>query len=163
MEIKRKNALMKGETYYFTGKPCKNNHIAPRRAVNGCCTECETAKNNSEDRKKYMSDYAEQKREKIREIALRWQRNNKGKVNANTALRHAAKMQRTPKWLTEEEKLRIRCYYQLASMRNRESNQEWHVDHIVPLQGENVSGLHVPWNLQVLPALENIAKGNRYG
>jgi hypothetical protein len=110
-----------------------------------------------------MSDYAEQKREKLREIALRWQRNNKGKVNANTALRHAAKMQRTPKWLTEEEKLRIRCYYQVASMRNRESNQEWHVDHIVPLQGENVSGLHVPWNLQVLPALENIAKGNRYG
>lgn len=162
MENKRKNALVKGETYYFTGKPCKKNHVALRRALNGYCTECEAIKNNSEERKKYMSAYAEQKRVKIREIASRWQRNNKGKVNANTALRHAAKMQRTPKWLTKEEKIHIRCLYQVAAMRSQESGQEWHVDHIVPLQGENVSGLHVPWNLQILPAVENMSKGNRY-
>lgn len=163
MKRKRKDALAAGDTYYFNGKPCKTHgHIAPRRALNGYCTECEKLKNNSQERKEYMVAYAEQKRDKIRETASRWQKNNKGKVNANTALRHAAKMQRKPKWLTKEDKLKIKCMYQVAAMYNKESDIKWHVDHIVPLQGESVSGLHVPWNLRVIPAVENIRKNNRF-
>lgn len=162
MENKRKNALLKGDTYYFNGKPCKHGHIAPRRAVNGNCVECEKEKNNEETRKQYMTEYANKERERIRKIASVYQKRNKGKVNARTAQRHAAKMQRTPQWLSKEEKVRIQCYYQVASMRIRETGQRWHVDHIVPLQGETVSGLHVPWNLRVIPATENIRKSNKY-
>lgn len=161
-QVKRRQALKAGDTYYFTGKKCVQGHIAPRRSINGCCTDCEKEKNNSQERKQYMADYAKVKRNKIREIASRWKANNKGKVNANTALRHAAKMQRTPKWLSKEHKLHIRCLYQLAAMRTKESGLEWHVDHVVPLQGDTVNGLHVPWNLRVIPALDNMAKGNRY-
>lgn len=162
MYSKRKEALENNQTYYFNGKPCKHGHVAPRRAVNGCCTVCETEKNNREDRKQYMSSYANKNRDKIRKIASNWQKNNKGKVNANTAIRHAAKMQRTPSWLSKHDKLHIKCLYQVAAMRSRESGQEWHVDHVYPLQGETVCGLHVPSNLQVIPAVDNLKKNNRY-
>jgi hypothetical protein len=74
--------------------------------------------------------------------------------------RKSAKLQRTPAWLTEFDKLKIKCLYQLAAMRTRESGYDWHVDHIIPLQGANVCGLHVPGNLRVIPALDNMRKSN---
>lgn len=76
--------------------------------------------------------------------------------------RKSAKLKRTPGWLTEFDKLKIKCLYQLAAMRTRESGYDWHVDHIIPLQGANVSGLHVPGNLRVIPALDNMRKNNQY-
>jgi len=158
----RKEAMLQKSATYFTGKACKHGHIAKRRTVNGCCTECETVKNNSQARQEYMAKYAEEKRTKLRETASRWQKNNKGKVNANTACRHTAKMNRQPNWLTKEDKEYIKCLYQLSAMRSRESGVKWNVDHVVPLQGENVSGLHVPWNLQVIPASDNFKKNNKF-
>jgi hypothetical protein len=160
--VKRKEALLQGLVTYYTGKPCKNGHDSPKRAINGSCTACEKVKNNSEGRQEYMSAYAEKERSRVRAIASKWQQNNKGKVNANTACRHTAKMQRQPSWLTKEDKQYIRCLYQLSAMRSRESGIEWNVDHVVPLQGENVSGLHVPWNLQVIPASDNFKKNNKW-
>lgn len=110
----------------------------------------------------WNSSYREENREQIRKNAKKWREVNKGKKNADTAKRFAAKMQRMPKWLSKEEKLRMSCYYQVAAMRTRESGYDWHVDHIVPLRGETVSGLHVPWNLRIIPAQENMSKGNRH-
>jgi hypothetical protein len=98
-----------------------------------------------------------------RETKRLWVKNNLGLVLASSANRRAAKLQRTPTWLSDFDKIKIKCLYQLAAMRNRESGQTWHVDHIIPLQGEFVSGLHVPSNLQVIPAIENMRKSNHYG
>jgi hypothetical protein len=91
-----------------------------------------------------------------------WVEKNRAAIVARVNKRNAAKLKRTPTWLTDSDLDRIKCLYQLAAMRNRESGQPWHVDHIIPLQGAFVSGLHVPNNLRVIPAVDNRRKNNLY-
>jgi hypothetical protein len=74
---------------------------------------------------------------------------------------HASKLQRTPEWLTEDDHWMIEQAYDIAVKRTKATGVMFHVDHIVPLQGASVSGLHVPWNLQVITEVENKRKGNR--
>lgn len=78
------------------------------------------------------------------------------------ACRKKVVKQRTPKWLTAHDKLRMKCMYSIAAMLTRQNEEPWHVDHVVPLQGDLVSGLHVPSNLQVMRGVENIAKKNKF-
>jgi hypothetical protein len=75
---------------------------------------------------------------------------------ARNMRRHASKLNATPTWLTREDHDEILRVYSAA----RELGH--HVDHVVPLRGKNVSGLHVPWNLQTLPATANIKKSNHF-
>ena len=92
-----------------------------------------------------------------------YQKQNKGRINARNAKRRAAQMCRTPLWLSNEEKEQIKHLYEYASTLSGTTGMNYHVDHIIPLQGEIVSGLHVLNNLRVIPAALNISKGNRYG
>ena len=71
------------------------------------------------------------------------------------------KLKAFPKWLSEEQLNQIKQFYELAKECEILTGDKYHVDHIVPLKGKNVCGLHVPWNLQVLPADVNLKKGNR--
>jgi hypothetical protein len=90
-----------------------------------------------------------------------YRKENRSKFSESSAKRRAAKLNAVPKWLTDTELNQIREFYICAQMFKLYTGEEYHVDHIVPLQGENVCGLHVPWNLQVIPAKENLSKSNK--
>ena len=70
--------------------------------------------------------------------------------------------QNSPNWLTKDHKKKIKEFYDLRNKLNKDTGILHHVDHIVPIQGKLVSGLHVPWNLQVITAEENLRKKNKY-
>lgn len=76
--------------------------------------------------------------------------------------RHAARLQRTPKWLTLKQLDTIKNFYIKANYLTKKYKRKYEVDHIVPLQGKNVSGLHVPWNLRIATKSENCSKSNKY-
>jgi hypothetical protein len=91
-----------------------------------------------------------------------WKINNPSKIAAIDARRRAAVNLRKPSWFTDEDHWMVEQAYELARLRTKIFKFPWHVDHIIPLQGKLVSGLHLPHNLQVIPALENLQKSNCY-
>lgn len=101
-------------------------------------------------------------RDELREKHKSWSANNKHIIREKTRRRDAAKAKRVPKWLDKDDLWLIKEIYRLAVQREKSTGIKWHVDHIIPLQGKTVSGLHVPSNLQVITWLDNIKKGNRY-
>lgn len=105
----------------------------------------EYRKENSASSKEYQSEYY-----------LR----NKGKFQYKSALRRSNRLKATPPWLTPEQKALVENLYKFRANVSGVVGREYHVDHIVPLQSEVVCGLHVPWNLQVIPAKDNLSKSN---
>ena len=118
---------------------------------------------NKEKIKAYGKAWYEANKEKRKALDKAYKQANKGKVNALTAKRKASKLQRTPSWLTKEDLAEIEDIYRTAKRRSEVEGIEYHVDHIIPLQGKNISGLHIPSNLQILRARDNLIKGNKHG
>ncbi len=127
-----------------------------KSGLNPSCKGCQRANN-----KNYVP--TEEAKQRKRDLERARSKLNRPKLNAQEAKRRARKLSATPKWLTEEHKNHMLYCYYVAKDCEILTGNKYHVDHIVPLQGENVCGLHVPWNLQVLPAKLNIAKGNSFG
>lgn len=91
-----------------------------------------------------------------------WRKDNPDIVAYHGVKRRQKNRQATPKWLTQDQKEQIKVIYEHARDCNLVGEGSYEVDHIVPIQGEYVCGLHVPWNLQVIPMDINRAKNNNY-
>lgn len=142
-----------------------SKHKAMKDGLSVQCKECDAAyyKTNKAavDAKNRRNYYENQEFYKEEARKSTWAKDNPEKHAAKCARRRASKLERTPKWLTPEHLTEILEFYRDAKELQWLSDEPLHVDHIEPLQGENVSGLHVPWNLRVIPRSKNLAKGNR--
>lgn len=100
--------------------------------------------------------------ENTKKVKALYKLHNPGKRRADVAKRRAAQLKRTPAWLTADDLWAIEQAHDLADLRTKLFGFQWHVDHILPLQGQYVSGLHTPANLQVVPWRDNVSKANKY-
>ena len=183
----REEAKKTGSKYYFTGQPCKHGHIAARKTKGSCvdCLKVEWAKGNVERAgyfKEYNTSSAGQKakreyydRNRDNVIAKAFSRPTEEKSAAKkrykeanpdmyrelVSLRRRRFRNATPKWLNDAQKMEIRLKYRLAIELSRATGVRHAVDHEIPLQGEDVCGLHVPWNLRVITQEENLKKSNK--
>lgn len=179
--VLRVHAIANGLVHYFTGKPCHQGHVAKRYVKTGHCVECTVIRNRSAKKVEYRKQYKKLNYSKIllknrtlyaanankyREYNRQYQKQNAETLRPKNAFRAmqriSAKMQRTPRWLTKDHLWMISEIYDLAARRTSATGAKWEVDHVVPLRGKSVSGLHVPWNLQVIPLEHNRSKGNSF-
>jgi 5-methylcytosine-specific restriction endonuclease McrA len=163
---------------YFTGKPCKYGHIAERAVCNFNCIACEELKypakaqkskewrlNNPEKSKEGKKAYYQNNRTEIlakaeanydpikkREYQKKYYKKNKSRFIAYAATRSASKLKATPSWANLKA---IREIYEKCP-------NGMEVDHIIPIKGKLVCGLHTENNLQYLSKEENSKKRNKF-
>jgi hypothetical protein len=173
----RAEAIAAGSTRYH-GSPCKACGNTERYTAHCECYVCARDR-SARDYKKhiekrrvvraaYRSEYREEarvraakwavdNRDAARERASKWHRENRDRSCAKRAKRRAALLCRTPAWADLDAIARI---YVESKRLTEVTGIKHHVDHIIPLQGATVSGLHIAENLQILTAQENLQKSN---
>lgn len=151
---------------YFSNRP---KNLETRRRY----YQKKVAENPDFQKEKYWSDveaaralskkYYLKHREKRVAQAVQYAKKNPAKSNATKKKYKLAKKRACPFWVLSSPKLcdMIKDVYYRAQKLTEETGIVHHVDHIVPVQGKNICGLHVPWNLQVLTASENCSKQNK--
>jgi hypothetical protein len=117
------------------------------------------ARNNKEKVSQYNRKWVAANKDKVREAAKAYQEAQPSKFRAYASKRRAKLLNALPSWVDTEK---IKVIYEYRQLCSNVLGQVFHVDHIVPLQGKTVCGLHAPANLQVLTASENMSKKNKY-
>lgn len=144
----------------------REKHLALNRAwyeKNHAAALARTAKwrtENAERHLAYLAAWREKNADRVRESSRnrlrRWKKDNRGAVNADKMRRIANQLQATPEWA---DRAAIRAIYKDAA-HLRKMGVDCEVDHIVPLRGKTVSGLHVHANMQIVSGAYNRQKGN---
>jgi hypothetical protein len=182
--VKRRDAKAAGAKRYFTGKPCPKGHVDERWTGSGSCCRCVYLKVDARQkadpvrRREYERQWRAKNPEKQSEKSRRQRARHGDRLRAanrayykarpeynrrKTAAYNAAKKRAMPPWLTPEHLAQIAAAYAEAHETSQRTGVLHDVDHEVPVRGRSVCGLHVPWNLRVLPASVNRGKGNRHG
>lgn len=179
-----KDAKDRGLKLYY-GTPCQRCFGTIRSTRSRHCVPCKLAHKREYDRRPEVREHQRQRlrgNKKKHATNRRWlekakkdpafiererkrnrerARQNRHKWNEITAARRARKKQATPPWLDDDMRAEIKEIYAAARRQTDLTGVSHHVDHIHPLGGENFCGLHVPWNLCIMRADQNISKGNR--
>lgn len=101
--------------------------------------------------------YRKENIDKHRVYSKRHYEANKHQYRQKEMAYQIAKRQQTPEWLTKPYVTEMEGLYQFCQI-----FPEFQVDHIVPIKGKQVSGLHVPWNLRAITRGENVQKSNSF-
>ncbi len=125
-------------------------------------------KNNFDPVKRYNARLSWRKRnpEKIKNSLKKYRQKNPEKCHHLSALNKAKRKNAAPHWLSKEHLKNIKLIYEARKLAEKldlefGGSTKYQVDHIIPLSGKTVCGLHVPWNLQILPEEINRKKGNK--
>ncbi len=157
---------------------CFSKRAASKDGYAASCKVCVSIrKKNSPATSEYNKKYHSEHRDFLNSKTRDWRSQNRDYVNfykrvyrksnpdkhaVLDANKNAKRQLRFPKWLSDSDLEIIADFYNRARTLSSTTGVKHQVDHIVPLNGKNVSGLHVPWNLQILTAYENNCKNNKY-
>lgn len=108
----------------------------------------------------YGKEYRQTNKDFLKEYHSQYRKSHRSEFNKSNAKRRAIINSATPSWLSPIQWAQINEFYDIALAKEVQTGIKYHVDHIHPLRGNGFTGLHVPWNLQIIAASENMIKKN---